>query len=1045
MKRHLHCAKQQVSRSNLTKYCACHAERLTYVVLIAYETSFTVRGATDVTSQPRQILRLSRRKTHILSPHHIWNVIYSAPSNRCHDPTSPNTAPATKNESYAWSSLHMKPHFKCAEQQVSLSNLTKYCACHAERLTYVVLIAYETSFTLRGATDVTSQPRQILRLSRSKTHILSPHHIWNVIYSAPSNRCHDPTSPNTAPATKNECSSLHMKPHFQCAEQQVSLSNLTKYCACHEKWHCKISEKICKNRWNVISNAGTIRAWSDHENENRNPPRKWGYFSSSPGAFSIVKHNVSSPILHSNIHQVLRLPQKVTLDLHQILPLPRKVTLEPHMKRHLQCAEQQMSRSNLTKYCACHEKWVLCLILVTYETSFPIRGATGVTIQPHQILRLPRKMTLQDLRKNLQKQVKRHFQCGDDPSMIRAWSDHENQNRNPPRKWGYFSSSPEAFSIVKYNVSSPILHSNIHQVLRLPQKVTLDLHQILPLPRKVTLELHQILPLPRKVTLELHQILPLPRKMSPMLDPRYIWNLISNARSNRCHYPTSPNTAPATQKRLTYVVLIAYETSFTLRGATDVTSQPRQILRLSRSKTHILSPHHIWNVIYSAPSNRCHDPTSPNTAPATKNECSSLHMKPHFQCAEQQVSLSNLTKYCACHEKWHCKISEKICQKQVKRHFQCGDDPSMIRPWKRKPQPASQVRLLFELPRSIFYCKTQRFEPNLTFKHSPSAAPATKSNTWPSPNTAPTTKSNTWTTYETSFTVRRATDVTIQPHQILRLPRKMSPMLDPRYIWNLISNSRSNRCHYPTSPNTAPAAKNDTARSQKKSAKTGETSFPMRGRSEHDPSMIRPWKPKPQPASQVRLLFELPRSIFYCKIQRFEPNLTFKHSPSAAPATKSNTWPSPNTAPTTKSNTWTSPNTAPTTKSNTWTSPSTAPATKSDTWPSPSTAPATKSDSWTSPTLLLYLTLLYLLYLTLLYLTLLYLILLYLTYSTWLYSTWHYSTWLYSTWLYSTWPTLLDTTLLYLTLFYLTLLYLTLLGCRSYIGSFSSKLPLTNK
>ena len=238
-------------------------------------------------------------------------------------------------------------------------------------------------------------------------------------------------------------------------------------------------------------------------------------------------------------------------------------------------------------------------------------------------------------------------------------------------------------------------------------------------------------------------------------------------------------------------------------------------------------------------------------------------MKRHLQCAEQQVSPSNLTKYCACHEKWlDCfivltyetsfpmrgatgvtiqphqivRLPRKIelqnfwqnLWKQMKRHFQCGDDPTMIRawsehdprmirPWKRKPQPASQVRLLFELPRSIFYCKIQRFEPNLTFKHSPSAAPATKSNTWPSPNTAPTTKSNTW-----------------------------------------------------TSPNTAPT-------------------------------------------------------------------------------TKSNTWPSPNTAPTTVSNTWTSPNTAPTTKSNTWTSPSTAPATKSDTWTSPSTAPATKSDTWTSP------------------------------------------------------------------------------------------------
>ena len=128
-------------------------------------------------------------------------------------------------------------------------------------------------------------------------------------------------------------------------------------------------------------------------------------------------------------------------------------------------------------------------------------------------------------------------------------------------------------------------------------------------------------------------------------------------------------------------------------------------------------------------------------------------MKRHLQCAEQQVSRSNLTKYCACHAKWPLNV----CGKQVKRHFQCGDDPSMIRAWKRKPQPASQVRLLFEVPRCIFYCKIQRFEPNLTFKHSPSAAPATKSNTWPSPNTAPATQSNTWPSPNTAPTTKSNT------------------------------------------------------------------------------------------------------------------------------------------------------------------------------------------------------------------------------------------------------------------------------------------------
>ena len=202
MKRHLQCAEQQVSPSNLTKYCACHTEWLACLIVVTYETSFTMRGATGVTIQPHQILRLPHRMTRMLDRRHIWNVIYNARSNRCHHPTSPNTAPVTQNDSHAWSSSHMKRHLQCAEQQVSPSNLTKYCACHEKWLDCFIVLTYETSFPMRGATGVTIQPHQILRLSRRKT--LSPHRIWNVIYSARSNRCHHPTSPNTAPATKND-------------------------------------------------------------------------------------------------------------------------------------------------------------------------------------------------------------------------------------------------------------------------------------------------------------------------------------------------------------------------------------------------------------------------------------------------------------------------------------------------------------------------------------------------------------------------------------------------------------------------------------------------------------------------------------------------------------------------------------------------------------------------------------------------------------------------------------------------------------------------
>ena len=164
-----------------------------------------MRGATVNTLQPHLILRLPRNMNLMIDPHHIWNVIYNERSNRHHPPTSPNIAPATQNESHDWSASHMKRHLQCAEQQASPSNLTKYCACHAKGISWLILLSYKTSFTMLKATGITLQPHQILRLPRKRNDSIVPAHIWNVIGNARSNRNLPPTSPNTAPATPKEC------------------------------------------------------------------------------------------------------------------------------------------------------------------------------------------------------------------------------------------------------------------------------------------------------------------------------------------------------------------------------------------------------------------------------------------------------------------------------------------------------------------------------------------------------------------------------------------------------------------------------------------------------------------------------------------------------------------------------------------------------------------------------------------------------------------------------------------------------------------------
>ena len=63
------------------------------------------------------------------------------------------------------------------------------------------------------------------------------------------------------------------------------------------------------------------------------------------------------------------------------------------MKRYLQCPEQQVSSSKLTKYCLRLPR-KMNLMIDPCETLFTMRGATSVIVQTHQILRLPRKMNL---------------------------------------------------------------------------------------------------------------------------------------------------------------------------------------------------------------------------------------------------------------------------------------------------------------------------------------------------------------------------------------------------------------------------------------------------------------------------------------------------------------------------------------------------------------------------------------------------------------------------------------------------------------------------
>ena len=435
-------------------------------------------------------------------------------------------------------------------------------------------------------------------------------------------------------------------------------------------------------------------------------------------------------------------------------------------------------------------------------------GNSGGYIQQHITLSIrtfvdkPQSATTRgssgrNLRKTAETSVPMRGRSETVPRPFRDRSEHDPRPfasvRNPPRNRGCFSRSGRTVCIEKYNISRSGYLSKFHQVLRLPLKVPLELHQVLRLPRKVTLELHQVLRLPRKVTLDLHQVLRLPRK---------------------------------------------------------VTLDLHQVLRLPHRMTRRLDPRHIWNVISNARRNKCHPPNSPNTAPATQND--------HPTSAE-------------------------ICGKQLKRHFQCAADPRPFRDRsEHDPRPFASVRNpprnrgyfsrsgrtvcieKYNISRSGYLSKCHqvlRLPRKVTLElHQVLRLPRKL-------------------TLELHQVLRLPRKVTLDLHQVLRLPHRMTRRLDPRHIWNVISNARRNKCHPPNSPNTAPATQNDHPTSGRNLRKTAETSFPMRGRSETVPSMIRDRLRQSATRHATEVAFRAPDERFVLKNTTFRapaifPNFT---------------------------------------------------------------------------------------------------------------------------------------------------------------------------
>ena len=245
LKRPLQCAEQQESSSNFTKYCTCHEKSPSWLILVTYETSFTRGGATRVTLQPHQILRLPRKSEFKIWAKNPWiasaniktirpwsednpKIKSSSLTRRFGDLTRPvlETHFVWKSTTFCAPAISQNFTKCCACHEKWHSNFTKYCACHEKALSWLIRVTYETSCTMRGATGVMSN---ITKYCTCHEKSLS----WFILVT-------------------------YMKCHLQCAEQQESPSNLTKSCACHENLSSRFERKILAS-----ANIKTMRPWSE--------------------------------------------------------------------------------------------------------------------------------------------------------------------------------------------------------------------------------------------------------------------------------------------------------------------------------------------------------------------------------------------------------------------------------------------------------------------------------------------------------------------------------------------------------------------------------------------------------------------------------------------------------------------------------------------------------------------------------------------------------------------------------------------------------------
>ncbi len=242
--------------------------------------------------------------------------------------------------------------------------------------TCLIVATHETSFTVRGATYemqntmelrhsclIAATYEQAFTVRGATYEMQSTMELWHsclIVAKHTKRRLPCAEQPTGCKTQWNYdihvWQSQRMPCHLHKAEQQESPSNITKYCACHEKWDSKIWEKTADASLTlgVPVSPSMMRAWTC---QSATRPTTQVTFRNGRGVHFVLK--IQYFARRSKFHLILPLPPKVTVELHQILYQPRK----------LMC--------NLN------------------ATSPNIVLAKKVTVELHQPLRMPRKVTVE--------------------------------------------------------------------------------------------------------------------------------------------------------------------------------------------------------------------------------------------------------------------------------------------------------------------------------------------------------------------------------------------------------------------------------------------------------------------------------------------------------------------------------------------------------------------------------------------------------------------------------------------------------------------------